>query len=355
MNGQKISAWIMILILGSSMVSIVDAQIVSEELHTDNQIIKNNFETKNILKPQISTGYKLSLSENLDVKNNDNSRSTDIAQPAKLITEKKVSMKERVSIFTEGENNGIFLSIKTYSDRKAMMERILNNERSKFGKTINSNFLNSESINSPSLENAITENSINSKNEPQEFQFLINNFQIDNIFNFENAQYNELQTYFSKLDLLAFNEFENILEYHNDFWKLLDENGFVLVEKTNFSFLILLIPFVGLLIIRLEKSELNFHQFQRFFCFVFIFIIISSTVSLPMSVSFSYWGIANAEEFDKDLPLPFISVGEPDLILEGNGDYITLQKSKNSKQFEELTISAWIMPDYKHGSQEFTI
>ena len=288
MNGQKISAWIMILILGSSMVSIVDAQIVSKELHTDNQLIKNNFETKNILKPQISTGYKLSLSENLDVKNNDNSRSTDIAQPAKLITEKKVSMKERVSIFTEGANNGIFLSIKTYSDRKAMMERILNNERFKFEKTINSNFLNSESINSPSLENAITENSINSKNEPQEFQFLINNFQIHNIFNFGNAQYNELHAYFSKLDLLALNEFENILEYHNDFWKLLDENGFVLVEKTNFSFLILLIPFVGLLIIRLEKSELNFHQFQRFFCFVFIFIIISSTVSLPMSVSFSY-------------------------------------------------------------------
>jgi len=108
MNAQKISAWIMILILGFSMVSIVDAQIVTEELHIDNQIIKNNFETKNILKPQISTGFKLSLSENLDVKNNDNSRSSDIAQPAKLITEKKVSMKERVSIFTEGANNGIF-------------------------------------------------------------------------------------------------------------------------------------------------------------------------------------------------------------------------------------------------------
>ncbi len=90
MNGQKFSAWIIILILGFSMVSIADAQIVTEDLHSDNQIIKNNLETKNILKPQISTGYKLSLSENLDVKNNDNSRSTNLNQPAQLITEKKV-------------------------------------------------------------------------------------------------------------------------------------------------------------------------------------------------------------------------------------------------------------------------
>jgi len=129
-------------------------------------------------------------------------------------------------------------------------------------------------------------------------------------------------------------------------------------------FLVSLSSFV---IINSEKSSLKFYQIKRFTCLVFIIILVSSTITIPYSISSSFWGEAFADK-DKDKKLKskkdshnednekkskFNKLEKFNLILDGN-KYQKLS-SNHSDKFEEFTISAWVTPDYSKGSSEFTI
>ena len=124
--------------MSTSTISIADAQIINERSFLPENIagMENQFESnQKTSEPKILTDYKLSLTENLSIISSDESGSTDVSSSKKLEIERKISMKERLTIKTgDGYDNGIILTIKDNLDRKAMLERIFYQERTRLEK-----------------------------------------------------------------------------------------------------------------------------------------------------------------------------------------------------------------------------
>ncbi len=136
---------LIIFILGTSIISVAEAQIINERSFLPENIsgIENQFESNQKTSvPKIITDYKLSLSEKLSITPGDESGSTDVLFSKKLEIQRKNSMKERLSIKTgDGYDNGIILTIKDNLDRKALLERIFYQERTRLEKSIITNYL----------------------------------------------------------------------------------------------------------------------------------------------------------------------------------------------------------------------
>ena len=142
---------LLIFILGTSTISVANAQIINERSFLPENISdnENQFDSnKKTSESKIFTDYKLSLSEKLSITPGDESGSTDVLSSKKLEIQRKISMKERLAIKTgDGYDNGIILTIKDNLDRKAMLERIFSQERTRLEKSIITNYLGNEKIN----------------------------------------------------------------------------------------------------------------------------------------------------------------------------------------------------------------
>jgi len=104
-------------------------------------------------------------------------------------------------------------------------------------------------------------------------------------------------------------------QFFPDFTLVLEKNGDMLFEeqsvftteaidylnsfidtKNNPTFLLLLLPLVGFILIRSEEEKLGARNFNQIMSFGFAAILLSSGFTLPMSLSYSYWGYAYGEE-----------------------------------------------------------
>ena len=124
---------LLIFILGTSTISVANAQIINERSFLPENISdnENQFDSnKKTSESKIFTDYKLSLSEKLSITPGDESGSTDVLSSKKLEIQRKISMKERLAIkIGDGYDNRIILSIKNNLDRKACLrEFFLKNE-----------------------------------------------------------------------------------------------------------------------------------------------------------------------------------------------------------------------------------
>ena len=149
MIGRKFFALFLMVILGVSSLSIANAQLVNEQtfspiLVSENQSYDLQLDLNKQSEPTIVTDYKLSLSENLAFNTDDSSRSTPDVSQETLQIERKISMKERLAIHSGGIDSGILLTIKDNQDRKAMLERIFSQERTRLEKSVFSNYLENE-------------------------------------------------------------------------------------------------------------------------------------------------------------------------------------------------------------------
>src|SRR3972149_9806058 len=79
-----------------------------------------------------------------------------------------------------------------------------------------------------------------------------------------------------------------------------------IVDPKNPTLLVLLIPLVGLVLIRNENDKIKFYNIQKIVSLIFAIILISSAIITPFSYSVMYWGYAFAEED------PLGTVGPPE-------------------------------------------
>jgi len=136
--------------------------------------------------------------------------------------------------------------------------------------------------------------------------------------------------------------------------------------------LLLVLPFAGFGLIRFAESNPESSSFRRITSLFVIFILLGGGVALPGAVSVNYWGSANA---DVNIPDPLESFqfdttdtskltfegnaevldeDNPSLFLSGDDGYVRVDGS-STNDIKQLTISAWVKPDYSSGSPEFTI
>src|SRR3989338_6484869 len=69
-----------------------------------------------------------------------------------------------------------------------------------------------------------------------------------------------------------------------------------IVDPNQPTLLVLLIPLIGIILIRNENDKIKFYNIQKIVSFIFAVILISSSVITPFSYSVMYWGNAFAEE-----------------------------------------------------------
>jgi hypothetical protein len=76
------------------------------------------------------------------------------------------------------------------------------------------------------------------------------------------------------------------------------------VDPQNPALLLLLIPFVGIVLIRIENERIRFYDIRRILSLGLFMILLTSTVLTPFSYSLVYWGHAFAEEPPQNLGPP---------------------------------------------------
>src|SRR3990172_6995119 len=69
-----------------------------------------------------------------------------------------------------------------------------------------------------------------------------------------------------------------------------------IVDPNQPTLLVLLIPLIGIVLIRNENDKIKFYNIQKIVSFIFAVILISSAVITPFSYSVMYWGRAFAQE-----------------------------------------------------------
>ncbi|KAF6247875.1 hypothetical protein C6990_01840, partial [Nitrosopumilus sp. b3] len=188
-----------------------------------------------------------------------------------------VSLQEKISASNNSLHEEIIL-IKYDSDRKIMMERILDRQ-SKL--KINESEL---------LDNLPPSTLVSHEEIVDDVQILMDHSQLFD------------KLYFGINDLIP-NIFESgnlILNFKNNDHNILIQNNIKILNDQIFDpnnpiLLILLIPFAGFVLIRYDNEQTKFYQIKQFFTFAFIVILLSSAVITPMSISSSYWGYAFAE------------------------------------------------------------
>jgi len=226
---------LLIFILGTSTISVANAQLIDERSFSPENIsgIENQLESiQKISDPKILTDYKLSLAENLSITPGDDSGSTDVSSSNQLEIQRKISMKERLAIKTgNGHDAGIVLAIKNNLDRKAIFERIFSQERTRLEKSVISNYLGNEKI--------YDENEIISINQDENYLIpeipqLVSGLLFDE---FTVLLKNEINPIFKQINSLDFSEYNfivfRVIFMFFFFWMYL--NTFIFNNIDNFA------------------------------------------------------------------------------------------------------------------------
>jgi len=89
-----------------------------------------------------------------------------------------------------------------------------------------------------------------------------------------------------------------------------------------------------------------------------VVVISSSTTAVPPDATESWEFEEQSSEltFEGDATInEDEGLGDGSLSLDGDLDYITTEATDSTTYISELTISAWVKPDYSNGSPEFTV
>ena len=146
-------------------------------------------------------------------------------------------------------------------------------------------------------------------------------------------------------------------------------------SSNNPAVFLFLIPVVSFVFIRIVNSEQPSLIFRKIVSLGIIVILLSWGFSVPGLMATGYWGIAYAEESELNTP-PIISYDfnepnpsgivfqgdprevfdslNPYISLNGENDYLRVKQSATNN-LNQLTLSAWIKPDYSNGSPIFTV
>jgi len=257
----KIVTIFLIILLGLS-----STQYAVSEILIDSDLISSNIDEKE----QTGKIFKLTLSEKASVlSSDDDTQETPILKPKIL----NLRLSESASIASGDYDQEAISSIKADLERKAIFERIWNQERPK---------LSGKSVSNPILTN--TQNG------------LITVF--DETFS---TFWNDNQNLFSEFENPS--NFENPVNAASSQHLILQEQNLKdlseFADKLNPSLLMVTVPLAGFVLLRSETNGFEFYNFRRFSCYLFIIILLSSGVFTPLSISSSYWPNAYAQEFDE--------------------------------------------------------
>jgi len=298
------------LILGLSLLSsgtnFIDAELIQYDPKSTSKI----FELK-----QNVNSYTINLSESIGI--------SEFKQQSNNFKKYHVSLHEKLSV-TSDHNESSIIVIKHNSERKAMMERIIEKP----------NKLKLFQANSKLTSSSIINYDQNIVNDELDFTISASSFeksplpiyQIINIVKPTNLFYNFETFMLTNENGLTEINFDSIQIFNSD----------------DPIFLILLAPLAGFILIRYDNTQIKFYQIKQFFTFTLIVILVSSAVITPMSVSSSYWGIAYAEEFSfegiiDDSKNNFNNSTEP--IIESNSTSIEPVIVSNTNSTEPIIVS----------------
>ncbi|MGI0064133.1 MAG: LamG-like jellyroll fold domain-containing protein, partial [Nitrosopumilaceae archaeon] len=226
-----------------------------------------------------------------------------------------------------GNNDDRIILIKQTNDKKALWERIFPLERIRnisksFFKIIQNDY------NTSYLQ--LSEITINNDENSLE-QTAIYGSELENLSEFEKFV-GKADYVYDQIGIRTFNLFDaekfvgksnfigiqlaQYIQHLADPEKFVGKSMFVgqqitiqvyqIVDPNQPTLLVLLIPLVGLVLIRNENDRIKFYNIQKFVSFIFAIILISSAVITPFSYSVMYWGRAFAEEdpLGKDIGPP---------------------------------------------------
>ena len=298
------------MILGLSLLSsgtnFIDAELIQYDPKSTSKI----FELK-----QNVNSYTINLSESIGI--------SEFKQQSNNFKKYHVSLHEKLSV-TSDHNESSIIVIKHNSERKAMMERIIEKP----------NKLKLFQANSKLTSSSIINYDQNIVNDELDFTISASSFeksplpiyQIINIVKPTNLFYNFETFMLTNENGLTEINFDSIQIFNSD----------------DPIFLILLAPLAGFILIRYDNTQIKFYQIKQFFTFTLIVILVSSAVITPMSVSSSYWGIAYAEEFSfegiiDDSKNNFNNSTEP--IIESNSTSIEPVIVSNTNSTEPIIVS----------------
>ncbi|MBT5200969.1 MAG: hypothetical protein HOM02_03880 [Thaumarchaeota archaeon] len=290
----------------SSGTNFIDAELIQYDPKSTSKI----FELK-----QNVNSYTINLSESIGI--------SEFKQQSNNFKKYHVSLHEKLSV-TSDHNESSIIVIKHNSERKAMMERIIEKP----------NKLKLFQANSKLTSSSIINYDQNIVNDELDFTISASSFeksplpiyQIINIVKPTNLFYNFETFMLTNENGLTEINFDSIQIFNSD----------------DPIFLILLAPLAGFILIRYDNTQIKFYQIKQFFTFTLIVILVSSAVITPMSVSSSYWGIAYAEEFSfegiiDDSKNNFNNSTEP--IIESNSTSIEPVIVSNTNSTEPIIVS----------------
>ena len=145
---------------------------------------------------------------------------------------------------------------------------------------------------------------------------------------------------------------------------------FVNPKRNVFSFFVNLKRNVFSFFVNPKRNVFSFHRFQKIFSLCLIILLVTWAFTLPASIATNYWNLAYSEQYPPiekisfDLSDPnqliydngalIVEQENPYVNLDGTDDYLTIASPKTN-ELENLTVSAWLKPDYSKGSPEFTV
>jgi len=192
--------------------------------------------------------HSINLSESMNLaspeeKKNSETTSVDVENNlASIIFEEELRFTSNTS---QTESSTIY--VKEFSDRNAMIERILPADRLR-------------SLDKPSIKNYLD----------SDLQSFSNDNYLSNFIDYFSA------------DLL--NSINIVSEL-----KLDDISSFKLVDSNDPTGIVFLALISSLIFVRTENQQIKFDSFKKLFSYGFILLLISSAVISPASISSSYW------------------------------------------------------------------
>jgi len=367
----------LIFLLGSSTSSgaLTFAESFTPLNISADQNVEKQFEENSQTQTVTKNSFKITVEENLGIKSNDEPHQNQLDEQTVAVSKSKIhkiSVVENLGM-GDGKYKKALELEKQKSDKKAMMERVLNSERIK---------MSSKSFDDQYFD--VQEN-------PFDFGSTSNMFSlVENVIS--NPSYASTvlaptilaQQTGSQQLLLQTDDAASFIGIYESASKEI-VNVILQTVNVNNPAILLFIPVIGIVFINSEQRKFEFSSFRKFSSLGLSIILLSSAVTFPVSISTNYWGDAFGEisddtappqdfayavppsvesiHFDnpkwKDLVNPgvgiFIDEDNPAVIFDGKDDFLKITSPNISKKLSGFTVSAWVKPNYDNGSPKFSV
>lgn len=234
---------------------------------------------------QFTKKYHITVLENLALEKTQEKKFDQNNPTEKVARHIEVTVRENLNINSGEDPYSTFQLVKQNSDKKTIMERIWNSERIRFtGKSnVAENLLENDQANLFSESFGLSgefENSelLNAYHATPDLPLLATSFLV--------KQAGPTGIVFLQMEGGTAESFVETFESMGD---TVATGIYGLVDVKNPTVLLLLVPLAGLIFVRSEEGKFEFYNFQRISSLFLIIILLSSVITLPASVSTSYW------------------------------------------------------------------